>query len=93
MVSMQLQGNLSGNKEQEVGLDVGHRLLHHGLLGMRSPVVRVSAIGRVNGCAPFLFSQTGEEIPHLGPEEHVQRVKHVCSIPQKSLVWFELFYL
>lgn len=74
---MQLQGNLSGNKEQEVGLDVGHRLLHHGLLRMRSPVVRVSAVGRVDGGASFLFSQTSEETPHLEPEEQVQRVR-VC---------------
>lgn len=85
---MQLQGNLSGNKEQEVGLNVGHRLLHHGLLRMRSPVVRVSAVGRVDGGAPFLFSQTSKETPHLGPEEHVQRVEHVCSITDSR---FELF--
>lgn len=91
MVSMQLQGNLSGNEEQEVSLNVGHRLLHHGLLRMRSPVVRVSAVGRVDGGAPFLFSQTSEETLHLQPEEQVQRVEHVCSIAEKPLVWFELF--
>lgn len=42
---MELQGNLGGNKEQEVGLNVSHRLLHDCLFWMGSPVGRVDAIG------------------------------------------------
>lgn len=54
---MELQGNLGGNKEQEVGLNVGHRLLHYGLFWMRSPLGRVSAVGRINGSGSLLLSQ------------------------------------
>lgn len=70
---MELQGDLGGDEEQEVSLDVGHRLLHYGLLRMRSPVGRISAIGRVNGGGSLLFSQAGEQIPHLLTEVQTER--------------------
>lgn len=53
---MELQGNLGGDEEQEVGLDVSHRLLHYRLVRMRSPAGRINAIGRVNGGGSLLSS-------------------------------------
>lgn len=70
---MELQGNLGGNKEQEVGLNVGHRLLHCGLFWMRSPPGRVSAVGRINGSGSLLLSQASEKVPHLFAEGQTER--------------------
>lgn len=66
---MQLEGDLSGNQEQEVRLDVSHRLLHHCLLRKRPPVRRVDAVGRVNGGTPLLLCQALQETSHLLPKE------------------------
>lgn len=70
---MELQGNLGGDEEQEVGLDVSHRLLDYGLVRMRSPAGRIDAIGRVDGGGSLLSSQASEEIPHLFTEGQTER--------------------
>lgn len=70
---MELQGNLGGDEEQEVGLDVSHRLLHYRLVRMRSPAGRINAIGRVNGGGSLLSSQASKEIPHLFTEGQTER--------------------
>lgn len=79
VVGVELEGNLRGNQEQEVTLNVSHRLLHHGLLRDRTPVSRVNAVGRVDGGAPLLFGQTGQETPHLRPEEDHQNVSELST--------------
>lgn len=70
---MELQGSLGGNKEQEVGLNVSHRLLHYGLLRMRSPVGRVNVVGRINGSVSLLLSQASKEILHLFAEGQTEK--------------------
>lgn len=70
---MELQGNLGGDEEQEVGLYVSHRLLHYSLVRMRSPAGRVNAVGRVNGGGSLLFSQASKETPHLFTEGRTER--------------------
>lgn len=69
---MELQGQLGGNQEQEVGLNVGHRLLDGGLLRGRPPGGGVKAEGGAYGGAALLLGQPLQEAPDLGAEDAVR---------------------
>lgn len=67
-VGVELQRQLGRNQEQEVRLNVGHRLLHQCLFWRCPPVGGVNGEGRVHAGAPLLLGQTRQEAPDLGAE-------------------------
>lgn len=69
---MELEGNLGRDQEQEVCLDVGHRLLHDSRIWSQTPVNRINTEGRGDGRVPLLFSQTCQKTFDLLSEEETE---------------------
>lgn len=72
VVGVELEGSLGWDQEQEVCLDVSHRLLHDSRIWSQTPVNRINAEGRGDGGVPLLLSQTRQESLDLLSEEETE---------------------